>query len=176
MAFVFVAGISATAAIATTAAVVGAGVSAYGQYQAGQSQKSMANYSAKLAENEAIAKEQQSHAESLQMRKDMERMKASQRAGYAKSGAIQTEGTPLLVMAEQAGMMELDVLNYQRNRALEASSLRQQASMYKYEGKQAARAATIGAVGTFLGGVGSAGMKMASAPKAPTSQTPKSIN
>ena len=158
-------------------AVVGAGVSAYGMYQSGKSQEAMAsanarsteamnNYNQKVAENEAIAKEQQSHAESLQMRKDKERLQASQRAGYSKSGAIMTEGTPLLVMAEQAGMMELDILNAQRNRALEASAIRSgarlsdfssksKAEMMRYSGSQAAKAATIGAGGTLLSGVGS---------------------
>ena len=147
--------------VGTIVTVVGAGISAYGKYQSGQAQKAMADYNAKLAENEAIAKEQQAHAESLQMRKDKERLQASQRAGFAKSGAIITEGTPLLVMAEQAGIMELDILNAQRNRALESSALRSQATLDKYAGKQAATAGTIGAGATLLSGVGSALMSAA---------------
>ena len=143
---------TALIAVCATAAVAGAGISGYGMYQSGQSQKAMANYNAKLARNEAIAKEQQSHAESLQMRKDKERLTASQRARYAKSGALMTEGTPLLVMAEQAGMMELDILNAHRNRSLEAQALRSQAKLDKYAGKQSARAANIGAGATLLSG------------------------
>ena len=97
------------------------------------------------------------------MRKDKERLQASQRAAYAKSGAVMTEGTPLLVMAEQAGMMELDILNQQRNRALEASALRSQVTLDRYAGSQAAKAGTIGAGGTLLSGVGSAVMGVSSA-------------
>lgn len=152
---------TALLATAAVASVAGAGVAGYGMYQSGQSQKAMANYNSKLARNEAIAKEQQSRAESLQMRGDKDRLLAAQRAGYAKSGAIMTEGTPLLVMAEQAGMMELDILNAQRNRSMEAQALRSQATLDKYAGNQAAKAATIGAGGTLLSGVGSAGMNIA---------------
>jgi hypothetical protein len=83
-------------------------------------------------------------------------------------------------MAEQAGTMELDILNNQRNRAMEAQALRSQAALYKYEGKQAARAANIAAVGTVISGVGSVGMGVAqynaagSAGSSSSGMTPKS--
>jgi hypothetical protein len=149
-------------AIGATATVVGAGVSAYGMYQSGQAQKAMGKYNADLAKNEAIAKEQQSRFESLQMQKDKERLTAAQRAGFAKGGSMITEGTPLLLMAEQAGTMELDILNNQRNRAMEAQALRSQSKLDLYAGNQAARAANIGAGATVLSGLGSAGMGVAS--------------
>jgi hypothetical protein len=142
--------------------VAGTAVSAYGTYQAGQAQKAMGKYNADLAKNEAIAKEQQSRFESLQMQKDKERLTAAQRAGFAKGGSMITEGTPLLLMAEQAGTMELDILNNQRNRAMEAQALRSQAKLDIYAGNQAARAANIAAFGTVLSGAGSAGMGVAS--------------
>jgi hypothetical protein len=135
--------------------VAGVALTAYGQYEAGQSAKATANYNAKLAENEAIAKEQQARVESQQMQKNKERLLASQRAGFAKGGAVITEGTPLLLMAEQAGTAELDILNQQRNRAMEATSLRSEATISKFSGKQAARAGNIGAAGTVIGGAGS---------------------
>ncbi len=145
---------------------VGTGLSAYGSYQSGQAQKGMANYNAKLAENEAIAKEQQSHFESLQMAKERDRALASQRAALGSSGAMVSEGTPLLLMAEQAGNFELDSLMQQRNRALEASALRSQATLDRFAGKQAAYAGTMGAFTTVLSGVGSIGMNAAMYSKA----------
>jgi hypothetical protein len=138
------------------AAVGGLALTAYSQYEAGQSAKATANYNAKLAENEAKAKEQQAHVESRQMQKQKERLIAAQRAGFAKGGAVITEGTPLLLMAEQAGEAELDILQNQRNRAMEATALKSEASLQKYQGKQAARAANIQAVGTVIGGAGKA--------------------
>ena len=136
-------------------AVVGTAASAYGQYQAGQAAKATGKYNAVLAMNEAKAKEQQSHIESQQMQKQKERLIASQRAGFAKGGSTITEGTPLLLMAEQAGTAELDILNQQRNRAMEATALRSEASLQMYQGKQASKAGKIGAAGTLLGGLGS---------------------
>jgi hypothetical protein len=142
--------------VATAAVVVGGALTAYSQHQAGQAAKATGKYNAKLAENEAIAAEQQSHVESQQMQKNKERLIASQRAGFAKGGAVITEGTPLLLMAEQAGNAELDILQNQRNRAMQGTSLLSQAEMSKWQGNQAARAANIGAAGTVIGTAGSA--------------------
>ena len=152
--------------VATIVVVAGALVSGYGMYQSGQAQKAMGKYNSDLAKNEAIAKEQQSRFESIQMQKDKERLTASQRAGFAKGGSMITEGTPLLLMAEQAGTMELDILNNQRNRALEAQALRSQSKLDLYAGNQAERVANISAAGTVISSVGSAGMGYNSATKA----------
>ena len=141
--------------VATIVVVVGAVVSGYAMHQSGQAQKAMGKYNSDLAKNEAIAKEQQSRFESIQMQKDKERLMSAQRAGFAKGGSMITEGTPLLLMAEQAGTMELDILNNQRNRALEAQALRSQSKLDLYAGNQAARVANISAAGTVISGVGS---------------------
>jgi len=138
--------------IATVVSVVGLAVSTYASYESAQAQKKVASYNAKLAENEAIAKEQQAHAESLQMQKSKERLLASQRAGFAKAGAVSTAGTPLLLMAEQAGTAELDILNQQRNRAMEVTALQSEASLHRFKASQTG---TAGLVGTALSGVGS---------------------
>ena len=148
-------GLEALAVAAIVTSVAGAGVSAYGQYQAGQAQKEMANYNAKLAENEAIAKEQATAAETQRMRSQKERALAAQRAGYAKSGSVITEGTPLLTMAEQAGLMELDILQMQRTGAMSAGASKSEASLSRYSGKQAATGAMLQAGGTLLQGAGS---------------------
>ena len=140
--------------IAVAVVVVGGALTAYSQHESGQAAKATTKYNAKLAENEAKAKEQQAHVESRQMQKQKERLLAAQRAGFAKGGAVITEGTPLLLMAEQAGEAELDILNQQRNRAMEATSLKSEATLQKYQGKQAARAANIQAAGTVLSTAG----------------------
>ena len=156
-----------TALLVASAAVsaVGAGVSAYGQYQAGQSQKAMANYNAKLAENEAIAKQQQTVAETERMRAQKKRMMSAQRATAGKTGAMISGGTPLLVMAEEAGLMELDILNMRRTGKMEAGASIAESKMSKWEGKQAARAGMISAGGTLLSGAGNALFMGASKPK-----------
>ena len=158
-------------AIGVVVAVGGTAMTMYGQHQAGKAAEATAKYNAKLAENEAIAKEQQAHVESQQMQKQKERLQAAQRAGFAKGGAMITEGTPLLLMAEQAGQAELDILQNQRNRAMEGTSLLAQAEMEKWQGKQAKKAGQIAMVGTALSGastavsIGKSGGGKKSAPK-----------
>ena len=134
--------------------VAGSLVGAYSQYQASESQKAMANYSAKIANNEAIAQEQATTAETERMRSQNKKMRSAQRAASAKSGAVISEGTSLLVMAEEAGLMELDIMNMQRTGAMKAEASRSEAALYKIQGKQASRAGKIGAGTTLLSGAG----------------------
>ena len=142
--------------IATAAVVIGGSMQAYGQYQAGQAAQDVANYNAKLAENEAIAREQATRSETERIRSEKEKMTARQRAGYAKTGAVITEGTPLLAVAEEAGLMELDILQAQRTGMLQAGASRSQAVIDRWSGKQAARAGIIGAGSTLLSGAATA--------------------
>jgi hypothetical protein len=151
------------ALIGAIAAIAGTALSAYGTYQAGQAQKAMANYNARLANNEAIAREQATKAETERMRDENRRIRASQEAGYSASGAMASSGTPLLVMAEEAGKMEMDVMNMQRTGAMQAQASRAQAKLDKYSGKMAARSANIGAGATLLTGTGSAAMSYSAA-------------
>ena len=80
-------------------------------------------------------------------------LKATQRARYGTSGAEVSSGTPLLVLAEQAGKMERDIMSARRTRMIEAQQYRDAARMKRWEGKQAKRSGTMGAVGTVLKGV-----------------------
>jgi hypothetical protein len=68
-----------------------------------------------------------------------------QRAGFAKAGVRTTEGSPLEVLMETADELE---------RGLEQIRLGStaQAEVARFRGREAARAGTIGAFGTILGG------------------------
>lgn len=168
--------VAAIVAIASTA--VAGGVQAYSQYQSGQAQKAMHNYNAriqeqtaqynaKLARNAAIAEEQAHAVRSQQMRDDARRRLASQRAAFGKTGAMISEGTPLSVLSEQAGMMEHDILlakhesdvTAQRHRQQAAMGIwtgQQEAAMSRFAGKQASTAGKWGAGSTLLSTVSSA--------------------
>jgi hypothetical protein len=135
-------------------AVLGLGgglLGAYGKYQQGRQAQATANYNARLREQQAKLTEQAMASETTRSHQEARRMKASQEAAYASSGAVVGSGTPLLVLAEQAGAMEKDILNQRRSRMMEAQGLRSEAAMLKYEGRMAKRAGTIGAVSTLLG-------------------------
>ena len=130
----------------------GAGLSAFGSYMGGRQAQEEASYNAAIKRQQAILSEQAMEAETELMRDDARRLKATQEASFAASGAVVGEGTPLLVLAEEAGRMERDILQQRRNRMIEQQGLRSESQMLRFQGQQAKRAGTIGAVSTILGG------------------------
>jgi hypothetical protein len=124
----------ATAAVASLAS---AGVSYYGQQQQAAASERMANYNfavqkqqmemqatmarmqaeqqeqaglqnASIMENEAARVELEARERAKRMRTENERMLGAQRAAFGKAG-VTSEGSPLTIMAESAGLMELAV-------------------------------------------------------------------
>ena len=141
--------------IAAGAAVAGAGVSAYSSYQSGQATKRLMNYNAELANQDAMVRERDGRILANAQRLQNQRLLARQRALYAKGGVDMT-GTPLLVQAEQAGQLEMAALEVERQGSIEAGRFRQQAVLDRMQGKAAARAGSLNAVGTILQGSGQA--------------------
>jgi len=141
--------------IAAAAAVIGGGVSAYAVYQQGQTAKNTAKFNAKVMENEALRNEMDGRESIARRRKDNKRLMGRSRARLAKSGVVE-EGTPLEVMAEVAGQMELAALDERRAVNTESQRLRTQAGISLWEGKQQARGANIQAGATLLSGAGQA--------------------
>lgn len=84
------------------------------QYQAGVNQQvAMAQYDAQqknaaALENQARGVEAQGREQARRMREEQERMLAMQRAKFAKAGVV-NEGSPLVVLAESAGLGELNI-------------------------------------------------------------------
>ena len=138
--------------------IAGAALGAYGQIQAGNAADKVANYNSDILRQRAKLTEQAMQSETERMHKQARSLKATQEVGFAKSGAVVSSGTPLMVFAEQAGEMEKDVLQMRRNKMIEAQGLRSEAAMAKYEGEQAKTAARIGAVASLLSAGGKAGM------------------
>ncbi len=139
----------AAAALAT--AIVGTGVSVYGQVQQAKTAKAMGAYNAKLAENQALQAEMDGAENTRRKRQENRRMMATQRSRLAKAGVLEA-GTPLEVMAETAGNLELETLDYARSVRMQATGLRAQGAMDKAMGSAQARAAYIGAGASLLSG------------------------
>ena len=133
---------------------------AAGTYLGGVQQEKMAKYNAAVMMQRAKATRQAMESETRLMAEGARRTTASQTAAYAKSGASISGGTPLLVLAEQAGKMQLDILEQRRNRMIEEQQYKSQAAMLRYQGKQEKMAGIIGAGSTILGGVAQAGMSL----------------
>ena len=66
------------------------------------------------------------------LRQDGRKLMSTQTARYAKAGVVGDTGTPLEVMAETAGLIELSVLDKKRAADAEAQQTRSQGAMQRY--------------------------------------------
>jgi hypothetical protein len=114
----------------------------------------MGRYNAKLAENQALQTEMDAAENIRRKRSENRRMLATQRSRYAKAGVLM-EGTPLELLAESAGNLELEVLDYDRQQRMQAAGLRAQGAADLALGANQARAAMIGAGSSLLSGASS---------------------
>ena len=128
-----------------------AATSSYTSYQQGQAQESMAEYNAKVAENEALATQQAIEAERGRLTKAQRELKAKQRMSIAGRGGLQA-GTDLLSLAEQAKEMQLDQLELSRQKDIAGARGASQAAMQRYRGATAAYTGKWTAGTKLLGG------------------------
>jgi hypothetical protein len=136
--------------------LAGAGLQAYGQYQAGEEASAVADYNAQVKEREAQAAEQRSMIQSRKQAQAAARKMSELRAGFGTAGAVSTSGAPLQIIGEQAKQSEMENLEIGYEGTTEAKKLRSEGAMIKREGKSARRAGRIGAGATLLTGFGTA--------------------
>lgn len=137
--------------LALALAGVGTAVSVYGQVEQAKTAKAMGKYNAKLAENQARQTEMDAAENIRRKRKENKRLIATQRSRYAKAGVLE-EGTPLELLAETAGNLEMETLDYDRQQRMAAAGLRAQGAADLAMGANQARAAYIGAGASLLQG------------------------
>jgi len=142
--------------VAAGAAMVGAGVSAYGQMQQAKTAAQAGEYNAKLAESEAIQTEIDSRENIRRARQDNRRFRGAQRAAMAKAGGVLGEGSPLLIEAETAGMLELGIQDQRRQAQMEAKRLRAQGAMGLWSARRESQAYKLGAAATLFSGASQA--------------------
>lgn len=152
----------------TSLIAAGIGMTALGQYQAGQAaaaqaagQQAMAEYNAKVAEQQAKTEELRSQYESRRQAEAAERYKSELAAGIGASGVVSSEGTPLLIQARQAAEAELDnlMIGYEgqtaASRARSQAALdKMQAGIYGTASRNASMAGMMGAGTSLLTGFG----------------------
>ena len=148
-------GLSVTAMGATA---VGTGVQMYGQRQQAKTAQRTAERNAKIQENQALQLEMDARENARRLREENKRKLKTQRSRYAAAGVI-NEGTPLEVMAETAGLLELDALEIGRQAKAKATAQRAGAVSSRISGYDQSRALKIASAGTLLSGATSiAGM------------------
>jgi hypothetical protein len=138
-------------------ALVGSAVSAFGSYRQGQQQKSVAEYNAAIARNEAEAARQKAAFDAETSREKYARLMGRQRALYSKSGVDITSGSPLLLLADQAYEAERDKQAILYSGEVSATKDLNQASMFEYAGENAESAANLTAGTSLVSGIANAG-------------------
>lgn len=129
--------------------------SAYGMYQQGQSEKNIAEYNAKVAENEKQKVLTRSRVlESEERQKAME-MQSQQKAALAAQGVDVHSGTALKLQTDTGRIGEMNVMRIRQNSEDQASSLQEQANLSRFQGQSAASQGTMGAIATGIKTVGS---------------------
>jgi hypothetical protein len=83
-------------------------------------------------ENEGLRVEQEARERARRMRQENDRLLGTQRARYAKAG-VATSGSPLAVMAESAGLMNMAVGDELYKANLERGAYFQKAAVEKWQ-------------------------------------------
>lgn len=141
--------------IAVAVSVIGAGVSAYGQYEQGQSAKKAGEYNAEMSKRAADDALQRGSIDAAKIKDNTRKLISTQIANSGASGFDSSTGTPLDLSVEAKGYGELDALTTINNAQRQASGLNAQATLDRYQGNASARAGTIGAAGTLISGAAS---------------------
>ena len=134
----------------------------YGEYQAGQDAKEVAERNARAvlsqAESEATATREEGREQSKFLREKIRRMGKTQKTSYAKSG-VKLQGTPTDVMESTFEEGEADALallsKYYTSAESTLSAGRQKSAIYKKKGKSAAKAGYISGLATNIEGLAS---------------------
>jgi hypothetical protein len=87
---------------------------------------------AQIAQNDATRVEQEARERAKRMRAENERLMGEQRARFGKAG-VTSEGTPLAVMAESAGLMEMAVSDELYKADMERTAFNRKADVEKWQ-------------------------------------------
>ena len=137
----------------------GTAMSAYGQYQQGQSAQDAAKYNAKMSEYAAQDAQRRGEEEAVAIQRKAASLKSSQRVSLASRGLDIGYGTAgdLQDQTDFFGQMDASTARY--NAANQAWSARAQGTLAKAEGRAAAYQGALGATGTLLSGAGQVASK-----------------
>lgn len=106
---------------------------------AGQAQQNAANYNAAVANNNAIAAQQAAAANAQQQARINSARQAKLESGLLASG-VTMEGTPLLLVTEEAAQNELERQKILHQGQVQAANYQNQATLDQYNGSVAAAA------------------------------------
>lgn len=132
--------------------VVGGGVSAIGELNAGTEAEAEANHNAALADRDATITRQQTAENERRARVLGDKQLGSMRDAYGASGASTTESSALNYLRESASNAELDALSIRYQGELKAQSYTNEGAELRRRGANAKAASKLAAAGSLLGG------------------------
>jgi hypothetical protein len=157
------------AVIGLIVSAVSAVAGAVSAMDAADAQKQALDYNADVMDAQAQSEREAAAFAETQQREQAAKLRARQRVAYASSGIDLSEGTPLEVLGQQAGEMEMDALTIRYNGEIKAKQSESQAAIYRMQGAQAQRAGFANAGSSLLTGLGGA------ATTAMNAYTPKAV-
>lgn len=131
---------------------VGSGMAAYGQYQAGQTEKAIGDYNANVRQVQAQEVTQQGMVAVDQQRARVRQIEGQQITQAAAGGAVAGSGTFADLGAETAQYGEMDAQNIRLNALKQAWGLNAEAGIQRMEGNLGAQSGTWNAMGGLLTG------------------------
>lgn len=120
--------------MAAVGTAVGGTMSFKGQQAQAKQVQKIAEYNAKVAENERVALAELKAREEVRLRAQSERLVSTQRTMTAASG-VQMTGSPALALADTFFATEADALNIQQASSREQAAKTQEAAMIRLEGR-----------------------------------------
>ena len=144
------------AAHAGKIALAGAVISAVGAIQQGQAAAAQGQFQAGILRQQAERERQQAEADEEDFRRRQSRVLAARRAALGASGVEPAAGSPLLVSEDFAGEVELQALRIRSGGELRATRAEQQASLQRFQGRQARTSGFLRGGALLLSGAGKA--------------------
>ena len=134
------------------ATLLGAGSSAFAQNRAGEAQREMYEFNARVADFQAVDAVERGDVLAKRRRRLTSQVIGSQRAGLAAQGVDINDpnSSAVDVQADARYLGELDAITIQNNAALEAWGFRVQAQDFRNRGRYAGMTGTAGATQTLL--------------------------
>lgn len=145
------------AMVAGIGMMVGAGFSAYGQYNAGKDQRALGEFNAGVSEQKARDALVRGDWSENRLREETRKLIGQQRVAFAASGVDITDAdsTAANVFADTQALSELDAQTIRYNAQREAWGHRMDAENFRRGGQTAYEAGKMNAIGTLFQAGGS---------------------
>ena len=138
--------------LALTMGILSAVESNQQQQANAKAQQRLLNYNRRQELIEANNVEKETETADIRQREEQARLRASQRALYAKSGSAMTAGSPLAVLGETAATQQIESSDLRRQGATEYNRRISAANSYAYQAQVAKNSVPKNQLGYSIGG------------------------